>query len=167
MSYTIPVFLLITFVVALIKRVNLFETFTAGIADALKLVVNIIPYLAAIFIAVELMRASGISAWLGKGISPAFSLLGIPKELSELLILRPLSGSGSLVLLEDIFVTYGVDSYPARVASVLMGSTDTVFYIAAVYFSAAKEKKSGLAIPIAMTASFIGTVLAVWLCKIM
>ena len=94
-----------------------------------------------------------------------FSLLGIPKELSELLILRPLSGSGSLVILQNIYDSYGVDSYPARVASVIMGSTDTIMYVVAVYFAGSKNKKSGFAIPIAVFVSVAATVLACLLCK--
>jgi|AGTN01.1.fsa_nt_gi Uncharacterized membrane protein len=165
MSYIIPALMLITFAVALIKKVSLFDSFTEGAKDALNLILNLLPYLAVIFIAVELMRESGLSGMIGKALAPVFSLLGIPKELSELIILRPLSGSGSLVLLEKIYAEYGADSYPARVASVIMASTDTVFYISAVYFSNLKDKKSGLAVPISLFATLIGTVFAALLCK--
>ena len=78
-----------------------------------------------------------------------------------------MSGSGSLVILEDIYNTYGVDSYPARVASVMMSGTDTVLYIAAVYFSTAKDKKTGLAIPISLLSALIGTVAACLLCRVL
>jgi spore maturation protein B len=157
--------LLITFVVAFIKKVNLFESFTAGIKEALSLVISLLPYLGAIFVAMELMRASGLSDMLAKAASPLFGWLGVPVEIAELVIMRPLSGSGSLAVLETIFATYGVDSYPARVASVIMGSTDTVLYVVAVYFSTSKDKRTGAAIPVALVASFLGVILSAHLCR--
>ncbi|MCL2630205.1 MAG: spore maturation protein [Firmicutes bacterium] len=167
MNYIIPIFILITLIIAVIKKVNVFNSFAEGMKEAIKLTVNILPYLASVFILVELMRASGLSLMIGKAVAPALTFLGIPKELAELLILRPLSGSGSLVFLESLYSTYGVDSYPARVASVIMGATDTILYISAVYLSTSKEKRSGLAIPISLIASFVGVILASWLCLIM
>lgn len=165
MNYVIPALLALTFIIALIKRVSLFDSFTEGAKDALKLIFELIPYLVVIFIAVELMRESGLSIYIAKALKPLFMLLGIPIELAELMILRPLSGSGSLVLLETLYAQYGVDSYPARVASVIMGGTDTILYIVAVYFSTSKNKKTGLAIPISLAASVAGVILAAFLCK--
>ena len=167
MNYLIPVLLLATFLYALIRRVSLFDSFTEGTREALQLTVSVLPYLAAIFLAIGLLRESGLGKSLADLLNPLFSLLQIPKELTELLILRPLSGSGSLVILEDIYSNYGVDSYPARVASVMMSGTDTVLYIAAVYFSTAKDKKTGLAIPISLLSSLIGTVAACLLCRVL
>ncbi|NLO64660.1 MAG: spore maturation protein [Clostridiales bacterium] len=163
--YTIPVLLIITFIIAAVKKIPLYDSFTAGIKEALKLIIDLLPYLMSIFFAIELLRASGLSVLLAEALEVSFSLLGIPKELSELLILRPLSGSGSLVILQNIYDSYGVDSYPARVASVIMGSTDTIMYVVAVYFAGSKNKKSGLAIPIAVFVSVAATVLACLLCK--
>ena len=99
--------------------------------------------------------------------NPFFRLIGIPKELTELIIIRPLSGSGSLALLEELYQTYGVDSYVSRCASVIIGSSETVFYIAAVYFSTTKVKKLRSAIPIALIATFIGTIFACLFCRLM
>lgn len=166
MNYVIPVLLLFTFVLALIKKVPLFDSFTEGMKEAIKLIFELLPYLATVFLAVELMRESGVSKYLAVVINPVFSLLGLPNELIELLILRPLSGSGSLVVLQNIYTEYGADSYVGRVASVIMGATDTVLYITAVYFATLKNKKTGLAIPISLIASLIGAVAAAWLCKV-
>lgn len=163
---TIPVMLLLTFVIALVKKINLYDSFTAGVKDAFQLIITLLPYLVTIFFAIEILRQSGLSVLLAELLEKPFSLLGIPKELAELLILRPLSGSGSLALLQNIYDTYGVDSYPARVASVVMGSTDTIFYVVAVYFSTSKDKKTGLAIPVSLFVSLAATVLACLLCKI-
>lgn len=167
MNYVVPVLLIATFVLAFIKKVPLYDTFTEGLKEAVNLTIGLIPYIGTVFLAVELMRRSGLSSWLSDLLEPLFSLLGIPKELGELLILRPLSGSGSLALLNNIYSEYGVDSYIARTASVIMGSTDTVMYISAVYFSKLKDKRNGAAVIISLIASLIGAIIAALLCKVM
>ncbi|MDD4833027.1 MAG: spore maturation protein, partial [Clostridia bacterium] len=93
--------------------------------------------------------------------------LGVPAELSELIILRPFTGSGSIAILNDIYAQYGVDSYVGRCASVIMGVSETVFYIAGVYFAKTEIKKLGCAIPVALVCSFIGCILACLFCRIM
>ncbi len=162
----VPILLLITLLIALMYKIPVYDSFVEGTKEALELVINILPYLATILISIELMRISGLSAMIGKAVSPLFNLLGIPSQLCELLILRPLSGSGSLSLLETIYKEYGVDSYIARSASVIMGCSDTIFYIVAVYFSTSKDKKSGLAIPISIFSSLIGAIIACAICRI-
>lgn len=147
------------------KKIPVYDSFVEGTKEALNLVVSILPYLATILLSIELMRISGLSAMLGKAVSPIFGLLGIPSQLCELLILRPLSGSGSLSLLETIYKEYGVDSYISRCASVIMGCSDTILYVVAVYFSTSKDKKSGLAIPISVFATFIGSIVSCAICR--
>lgn len=163
----VPILLLITLLVAIIKKIHVYDSFVAGTREALQLVIGILPYLATIFIAIELMRLSGLSKVLSSFVSPAFALLGIPEELCELIILRPLSGSGSIAMLESIYAQYGVDSYVSRCASVIVGSSDTILYITAVYFSTSKDKRSGLAVPISLAATFFGTVLSCLICRVM
>ena len=114
---------------------------------------------------INCIRTGDRMAMLGKFVSPLFSLLGIPNELAELLILRPLSGSGSLAVLEGIYEQYGVDSYISRSASVIMGSSDTVLYIAAVYFSGYKENGTRAAVPIALAVTFLGAIAACLVCR--
>lgn len=165
MIYVIPVVLCLIFAVGAARKVKLYDSFVAGVKEAVGLSIRLLPYLAVVFMAMELMRASGLSAMLGKAVSPVFSLLGIPDELVELLILRPLSGSGSLAVLEGIYEQYGVDSYISRSASVIMGSSDTVLYIAAVYFSGYKENGTRAAIPIALAVTFLGAIAACLVCR--
>lgn len=165
MIYVVPVILCLVFAIGAARKVKLYDSFVAGVKEAVGLSIRLLPYLAVVFMAMELMRASGLSAMLGKFVSPIFSLLGIPKELAELLILRPLSGSGSLAVLENIYLEYGVDSYIARSASVIMGSSDTVLYIAAVYFSGCKENGSRAAVPIALAVTFLGAIAACFVCR--
>ena len=129
-------------------------------------VINIISF-AVIFIAIELFRASGLSALLSKGLSYPFRYLGIPPEISELVLLVPMSGNGALALLEDIMNTYGPDSYIARCASTIAGASETIFYISAVYFTKCKVKRLRYAIPVALFGSFCGMVIACALCRVM
>lgn len=167
MIYFVPALTLAIFVFGAIKKVNVYDSFTEGIREAVGLTIKLVPYLAAVFMLMELMRSSGLSAFVGRALSPVFRLLGIPSELSELIILRPLTGSGSLAVLQSIYTEYGVDSYISRTASVIMGSTDTVMYIAAVYFSGARSASSGKAICISLAASLVGAVAAALICRIM
>ncbi len=160
MSYLIPIILISSFVLTLVKRVSFYDSLTEGIKEALTLTVKLCPNLVAVFTAISLMQTSGLSSMLANLISPLFLYLGIPKELLELIILRPLSGSGSLAVLESIYATYGVDSYLSVSASIIMGSTETIFYVVSVYFQGERDKKTGLAIPIALISSFIGVVVA-------
>lgn len=165
--YIIPVLFLFVFVFSLFKKVNTYDTFVDGAKGAIKLVVSIFPYIATIMIAVTLLRASGLTYYLSLALNPVFSFCGIPTELCELLLLRPFTGSGSFALLKDVFVTYGADSYISRCACVILGSSETIFYVTTIYLSQTKVKKLLYAIPVALIASFIGSVVACLLCRIM
>lgn len=158
MVYVVPVIILSVFVLALITRKDAFGSFTSGISEAIKLTINLLPYLAAVFMLMALMRASGIDNYLVKLLNPLFMLLGIPNECTELIILKPLSGSGSLAALKSIYAEYGADSYIGIASSIIMGSSDTALYVASVYFSVSNDKKSGAAVAIALVSSFIGVI---------
>ena len=93
------------------------------------------------------------------------SRLGVPTELCELVVIRPLSGNGSIAILENIYKTYGADSYIARCGSVIVGASETVFYIATVYFSTTKVRKLRYAIPISLFSCYLGAVFACLLCR--
>ena len=166
-KFFIPILFLAIFVFALIKRVKPYDAFTEGAKSALPFAVSIFPYLVSIFVLTELFEVSGISSAVANFLSPAFRLFGIPKELTKLVLIKPFSGSGSLVLLTEIYSTYGVDSYLARCASVIYGSSETVFYVAAVYFAGAKTKKLALPITISLVASFFSCVFACFICLIL
>ena len=167
MNYVVPVILILTLVYGLFKRVNVYDSFVLGAKQSFNLSLSIFPYLAATFIMVNALRASGLDEYVTKFLSPPFALLGVPSEVVELLLLRPFSGSGSLALLSDVYKQYGVDSYVSRCASVIMGSSETVFYVASVYFAGTKVKRTGFAIPIALFCNLIGGVLACLLCRVM
>ena len=166
-KYFIPILFLIIFLFGLIKRVKPYDAFTLGAKSAIPFAVSIFPYLVSIFVITELFEVSGISNAVSTFISPFFNLLGIPKELTKLVLIKPFSGNGSLAILTEIFNTYGVDSYLSRCACVIYGSSETVFYVAAVYFAGAKTKKLTAPIIISLFASFCSCVFACFICLIL
>lgn len=163
--YILPVFIALNFLLGAIRKVPVFDAFIEGARGAIDLVKTLFPYLVAVLIAVSLFKSSGLAHLLAEAFSPAFRLLGIPPELTELIVVRPMSGSGSLALLSDVYATYGADSYPARVASVIVGSSETVFYVVAVYAGGTKIRKYRGAVAISLVATFAGTFLSCLLCR--
>ena len=167
MTYVLPLIVILSVIWGAVQRVKVYDCFVEGAKTSLQLTLSIFPYLFAMFMLIALMRQSGFSTWLSTFLAPAFRLVGIPKELIELVLLRPFSGSGSLALLTQIYQQYGVDSYVSRCASVMMGSTETVFYVSAVYFANTKVKNTGWAVPIALFCTFVGCIFTCLLCKVM
>lgn len=165
-AYIIPCLFIAIFCYAKYKKVNTYDTFVKGAKKSIPLVIDIFPYIATIMIAVALMRASGLTVWLANICSPVFNFLGIPTELVELVLLRPFTGSGSYALLNDVLLTYGADSYISRCACVILGCSETIFYVTAVYTSKTKIKKLLYAIPIALICALFGSIIACLLCKI-
>ena len=136
--YILPVILVALLVYSLIKRVKIYDCFLDGGKESLALVKTIFPYIAAVFVAIELFRASGLSEIVSGWLAVPLSYIGIPAELSELVLLVPLSGNGAIALLEKIISEYGADSYVARCAAAVTGASETIFYISAVFFSKCK-----------------------------
>ena len=165
--YILPILFLFIFVYSHFKKVNTYDTFIQGAKKSIPLVIDIFPYIAAIMIAVALLRYSGITALLAQWTSPIFNFLGIPTELIELVLLRPFTGSGSYALLNNVLITYGADSYISRCACVILGCSETIFYVATIYMSQTKVKKLLYAIPVALVCSTVGSILACLLCRIM
>lgn len=165
-AYFIPIVFILIIIYSIIKKVKPYDAFTDGVKKAFPFAISVFPYLVSIFVLTELFEASGISDFVTKCLSPVFSFLGIPTELSKLVLVKPFSGSGSLALLSEIYTSYGVDSYLSRTASVIYGSSETVFYIAAVYFSQTKGVKLAKPIAISLVASFISIVFACFICRI-
>ena len=167
MALTVPIIFIAVFVFSAIKRVNIYQSFTEGIEDAFKFTVSLLPCLAAVFMMCELFEVSHLSDLITKWLSPVFSFLGIPPELTKLVLIKPFSGSGSLAYLKGIIEQYGADSYIARCACVCFGSSETVFYISAVYFAGLKVKKLALPIICVLVATLLSTVIACLVCRVM
>ena len=164
--YIIPVIFLILAVFARFKGVNVYDAFVGGAKEAVPLVVSLFPYLAAIFVLTELFEASGLSGFLQRILTPVWGFLGIPSDLGELILIKPFSGSGSLAVLSDFYSKYGADGYLSRCASVIYGSSETVFYVSAVYFSGAKNAKLLLPVIISLLAGVLSAVIACRLCAV-
>ena len=166
MIYFIPVFFFIIFLIAIFKRVKTYDAFSTGAKEALPTIAGVFPFLVSIFVLTELVEVSGLSTFLTSLLSPIFNILGIPTELCKLVLIKPFSGSGALATLTEIYNTYGVDSYLARCASVIYGSSETVFYIAGIYFVNVKNKKLLVPIIISLIANFFSCVFACFICKL-
>ena len=166
-AYIIPILFIALFCYAKHKKVNTYDTFVKGAKKAVPLVIDIFPYIASIMVAVALLRVSGITTLLANALSPVFNLLGIPTELVELVLLRPFTGSGSYALLNDVLLEHGADSYISRCACVILGCSETIFYVTTVYISQTKVKKLLYAIPVALICAVFGSCIACLLCKIM
>lgn len=139
-----------------LRGVDVFAAMTEGIADGLRVLLRIFPAVAALLTAVYALRASGALDALTGLLAPAFRLLGIPVETAPLVLLRPISGSGALAVGSELIGEFGPDSYIGRVAAVMLGSTETTFYVIAVYFGAAGIKKTRWAVPAALCADLAG-----------
>ncbi len=132
--YAIPLVLLFIPVYALIKGVKVYSVFTEGAKDGLKVSVTIVPYLVCMLCAIGMFRASGAMDWLVRLINPITELIGLPGEVLPMGIMRSFSGGGAEGMMSELLATYGTQSQIGRIASVALGSTETTFYIVAVYF---------------------------------
>lgn len=165
--YVIPVAVLLLFLYAAIKKTPVYDVFVNGAKKAIPLIIDLLPYICGMTILSEVFNASGLSGIFQKAVSPIFRLLKIPEEICPLVIIKPFSGSGSLSVLENILKNYGADSYIGKVASVAYGSSETIFYVSAVYYSAARKKIPFAPIAISLFSSFLSVLLAALLCRIM
>lgn len=166
LALIVPVLFAAVFLYSAVKKVKLYDAFTTGIKGAIPLIVSVFPYVAAILMLSELFEASGFSATLTRALTPVFRVLGIPEELSKLVLVKPFSGSGATALLSEILNAYGADSYIGRCACVCYGSSETVFYISAVYFANVKQKKLFKPVCIALFANFATIIVGCQLCKL-
>lgn len=163
----IPIFIGIVIVLGIVKKVPLFDAFAAGAKDGLRTLYNIAPTLAGLIVAVEMLKASGAMDMLCDFVEPLAEMLGFPKEIVPMVLLRPVSGGGSTALLTNIYKEYGPDSFAGKVASVLAGSTETTFYAVAVYFGSVNIKKVRHTLVAALAADFTAAVMAVLTVRIM
>ena len=163
MALIIPFVFIAVFGFAIFKKVKIYDEFSKGVGEAVKFTLSLIPCLAAIFMMCAVFEASALTKFL----SPVFGFLGIPPELTKLVLIKPFSGSGSIAYLNEIIAEHGADSYIARCACVCFGSSETVFYISAVYFAGVKVKKLAMPIAAVLIATLVSTVVACLLCKVM
>lgn len=163
--YAIPLLLLLIPLYGLAKKQPVYEQFVEGAAEGVTMALQILPYLLAMLLSIAVFRASGAFAALAQMIAPATELLGIPGEVLPLALMRPLSGSGALALSADIINEAGPDSFPGLLASVMQGSTDTTFYILAVYFGSVGIKKYRYALTVGLSADMASFIASVAVCR--
>ncbi len=167
-KYIIPLLLVgIPFYALSIRKVKVYEVFVEGAKDGFIIAVRIIPYLVAILVAIGMFRASGALDLLLSLLAPALSLIGFPAENLPLALMRPLSGSGSLGLLTDLVNEYGTDSLYTKIGATMYGSSETTFYVLAVYFGSVGITRSRHALIAGLTADAVGAISAVYFTKLL
>lgn len=151
-DWIMPIIVVSLLIYAAIKRVDVFGAFCEGAEEGLKTCADILPALVLLLVCIGMFRASGAVDFLTSMLKPLCNAVGFPDEVVPLVVLRPFSGSGAMAVYSEIASTAGADTFAERVAATLIGSSETTFYTAAVYFSAVKCKKTRCAIPAALTA---------------
>lgn len=165
--WALPVILIGILTFGLIKKVPLYEEFTEGAKEGFKVSVKIIPYLVAIIVGISMLRASGAIDMLAHFMSPVLNRFNVPADVLPLMIVRSLSGSGALGIFSDIANNMGPDSYATKLAAVMVGSSETTFYVLAVYFGAVGITKIRYALIVGLLADLIGIIAAVSVCNLM
>lgn len=161
MEFVMPAFACIIVVFGLIKRVPVFDVFLKGAKEGMQILYNIAPTIIGLVFAVDLLRSSGAIDAICNFIEPVADHLGFPKEIVPMVLLRPVSGSGSTALLTSLYEQCGPDSFAGRVASVLAGSSETTFYAIAMYFGCIKVKKIRHTLFAAIIADITAAVMSV------
>lgn len=151
----------------LIRRVPVYEEFVEGAKEGFAIVIRIIPYMVGILFAIWMFRASGAMDFLIDALRPAMSLAGIPPEILPMAIARPLTSSGSIAILSDMIKTYGLDSVPVKMAAVIFGSSETTFYVIAVYFGSVNVTKVRHAVLAGLAAEGAAILSSIYIVKML
>ena len=162
----IPIIVLIIITYGMIKGKKVYEWFVEGAKDGLKVCANIFPYLLAMIVAVNIFRSAKLLDLVNNLVEPLSSLIGLPKEVVPLVLIKPLSGSGAMGVFTDILKNYGADTKIGLIASVIMGTTETIFYTITVYFGAVKIKKIRHTLWAAVFADIMAIIMAVLMVNI-
>lgn len=166
-NLAMPLLILLAVICGLKERKNIFDIFLEGAKEGIKTTFNVFPTLVGLFVAIEALRSSGIMDLINFIVSPILNILHFPSELMPLSILRPISGSGSIAIATDIMRNYGVDSKLGKIASTIMGSTETTIYTIAIYTSCIKIKKTRYILIAALCADIVGIITSIVVCNIL
>jgi len=165
-AWAVPVIILAIVTIGLIRKVPVYEVFVDGAKEGFTVAVTIMPYLVAILVAIGIFRDVNLMDAIVQVIEPVTLLVYLPGEILPLAIIRPLSGGGAAGILNSIMVEYGPDSYVGMMASVMQGSTETTFYVLAVYFGAVNITKTRHAVIAGLAGDFAGVMACAVLCRI-
>ena len=149
-----------------LRGADVYEALLAGTRKGVSVCLELLPPLLVLFPALRMLRASGLTELLAAGLGPLFSAIGVPPETVTLLLLRPLSGSAAMAAASELIGSFGPDSLVGRTAAVMLGASETTFYVAAVYFSAAGVKNGRWAIPAALCADLCCFLSSAWFCRL-
>ena len=163
----IPIVILIIIIYGLFEKKKVYDIFLDGAKDGIKIVLKLFPTLIGIFVAVGVLRTSGILDLIVKFVSPITNLLNIPSEIMPLALLRPISGSASIGVAVDIMQKYGTDTFIGLVTSTIMGSTETTLYTIAVYTTCVGIKKTRFVLAAALLADIAGMISSVVIWQIL
>ena len=164
---TIPLLCAAVGLLALLRGITLSDSFSRGAKDGLSTLLRIFPALLFLLPMIAVMRASGLLDALTELFAPLLGLFGIPSEVAPILFLRPFSGSGALAAATDILMTYGADSLIGRTAAVMLGSTETTFYVLTVYFAGMDGSSTKGILPAALLADTVGFIAAAWTARLL
>lgn len=164
--WALPLILLIIPCWAQFKKVDIYSTFIEGAKEGFNIGVRIIPYLVAMLVAIGMFRASGAIDLMANVLKPLLNLIGMPVDVLPLAIIRPLSGSGALGIMSEIAGRYGGDHYLSKLAGVMVGSSETTFYVLTVYFGSVGVTKFRHAIIAGLLADVAGLLAALFICRI-
>ena len=165
-TLSVPLLLSIFPLYAALRRVKVYEEFVDGAREGFEVGVRIIPYLVAILVAIGIFRAAGGINLLSKALAPAMAFVGFPTDLLPLVLMRPLSGSGTLGVFTELVQHLGPDHLVSRMAGTIYGSTETTFYVLAVYFGAVGIKRTRYAVLAGLTADLVGVIASVSVCRL-
>jgi spore maturation protein B len=159
--WTLPAVLLIILTVAMLKKVPIYETFIEGAKDGVKVTFNIIPYLVAIIVAISMLRASGAIDLIAQLCAGLLAKIHMPAQVLPLAFVRSLSGSAAIGVFSDIIANNDINSYATKLSAIMLGSSETTFYVLTVYFGAVGIKKYRYALLTGLCADFVGIVMAI------
>jgi spore maturation protein SpmB len=162
----VPLFLGMIPLYAALRGVRVFDEFVEGAREGFPLWVRIIPYLVAMLVAIGMFRAAGGMDVLARGLGPLLGAVGFPPELLPMSVMRPLSGSGTIALFRELVATAGADSLVARIGGTILGSTETTFYVIAVYFGSVGIARTRHAVPAGLLADVAGILASIWICRL-
>lgn len=160
-SLVMPALVLIVVIYGIRKKVDIYDVFCEGATESFSMVLTMFPCLLGMIFGINIFLKSGILNYIFEILSPFFSYLKVPIEIFPMIIMRPISGSSSLAILNNLFETFGPDSFTGKLASVIQGSTDTTFYIITLYFGSIGIKKIRYSLGAGLIADFLGIVAAV------
>lgn len=161
MEFIVPLTVGIIVIYGMIKKTKIFDCFIEGAIEGLHTLYMIIPTITGLVVAVEMLQQSGAIDLICNLVSPLADVLGFPKEIVPMAVLRPVSGSGATALLTNIFENYGPDSLPGKIASALAGSTETTFYAVTMYFGSIGITKTRHTLWVGLCADFTALVMSI------